>query len=225
MRRFMIWELSVVVGIVATLLGLLAYPVHRAREAAARSSCNLAGVSHALLCYQEEHGRLPPAVLRDADGQPLLSWRVLILPYLEGQELYKEFRLHEPWDSPHNLALLPRMPSNYAGPAHKKSLLPAHHTVLRVFVGPGTPFEEGRSIPLTGEEETILFVEAGEPVPWTKPDYLPYDPEKPLPELRGLFRNGFRSCLVWGTYRFIDKDMPEAEFRSLIVRTPRQSKE
>ncbi len=50
--------------------------------------------------YQDEHGRLPPAVVYDNDGEPLYSWRVLILPNLEQRELSQEFHLDEPWDSP-----------------------------------------------------------------------------------------------------------------------------
>jgi hypothetical protein len=37
----------------------------------------------ALENYESVHGRLPPAVVYGKDGQPLCSWRVLILPYIE----------------------------------------------------------------------------------------------------------------------------------------------
>src|SRR5215470_13169211 len=95
----------------------------------------------ALLCYQDEHGRLPPAVVYGPDGTPLYSWRVLILPYIEENRLYEQFHLDEPWDSPHNIALLPRMPHAYAAPGSKAKKIPPHHTVCHVFVGKGTPFE------------------------------------------------------------------------------------
>ena len=52
----------------------------------------------------------PMGAICDASGKPLLSWRVAILPGLEQGNLYKQFRLDEPWDSPHNLTLLPLMP-------------------------------------------------------------------------------------------------------------------
>src|SRR5262249_33118524 len=52
-----------------------------------------------------------------------------------------EFHLDEPWDSPHNLTLLPRMPGTYAPPLGKVSKVPPHHTVCRVFHGPGAAFE------------------------------------------------------------------------------------
>ena len=49
-------------------------------------------------------------------GKPLLSWRVHILPFLEEGELYKQFRLDEPWDSEHNRKLIEKMPDAYADP-------------------------------------------------------------------------------------------------------------
>jgi hypothetical protein len=32
--------------------------------------------------------QLPPAAVCGTDGKPLLSWRVLILPYIKQQELF-----------------------------------------------------------------------------------------------------------------------------------------
>jgi hypothetical protein len=157
------------------------------------------------------------------DGKPLYSWRVLILPYIEQGALYKEFRLDEPWDSPHNIALLPRMPSSYTPPRYKTALVPPHHTICHVFVGKGTPFDgpKGRTLRSDfpdGRSNTLLLVEAGEPVPWTKPEDIPFDPDGPLPPLRGLFRDGFRACTADGARRFIRYDTPEASLRAAITR-------
>ena len=46
------------------------------------------------------------------DGQPNLSWRVALLPYLDHPDLYEAFHHDEPWDSPHNKALIARMPDD-----------------------------------------------------------------------------------------------------------------
>ena len=173
--------------------------------------------------YHEEHGRLPPAVVYGYDGQPLYSWRVLLLPYIEEGKLYEEFRLDEPWDSPHNLALLPRMPSIYRPPPNKAARVPPHHTVCQVFVGPGAAFEGSEGLRLAsdfpdGTSSTFLVVEAGEPVPWTKPQDLRYDPDGPLPDLRPLFRDGFRARLADGSGRFIPRETGEETLRALITR-------
>ena len=61
-------------------------------------------------------GTSPPLANYGADGLPKLSWRVALLPYLDQNDLYKEFRQDEPWDSPHNKALIDRMPAVFQTP-------------------------------------------------------------------------------------------------------------
>jgi hypothetical protein len=216
-------RLAFVEAILVPGICLLAVAVQHVRDSADRVSCNLGQVVHAIYRYQDEHGHLPPAVVRDRYGAPLYSWRVLLLPYIEEGELYKEFRLDEPWDSPHNIQLLPRRPRTYALPGTRASRIPPDHTQLRVFNGKGSAFEEGRKLKIPDDfryasEDTFLFVEAGEPVPWTKPEALAYDPDEPLPDLRSFFRQGFRSCTIKGNYRFIPRDTSEEELRALISR-------
>src|SRR5438552_3335668 len=96
--------------------------------------------------YNDTHGQLPAAAACGKDGKPLLSWRVEILPFIEYGALYNEFHLDEPWDSPHNIELLPRMPKIYASPYDKYCKAPRYHTFCQVFVGKGTPFEPGRGL-------------------------------------------------------------------------------
>ncbi|HLW66408.1 MAG TPA: DUF1559 domain-containing protein [Gemmataceae bacterium] len=167
--------------------------------------------------------RLPPAAVCGEDGTPLLSWRVLLLPYIEQNDLYKQFHLDEPWDSPHNIELLPKMPRTYAAPGSKAKKLPPYHTVCHVFFGKGAAFEgkEGLRLPgdfIDGTSNTILIVEAGEPVPWTKPDEILFDPDKPVPELRRIFRDGFRVGMADGSRRWIPMDIDEKKLREAIRR-------
>jgi hypothetical protein len=157
------------------------------------------------------------------DGTPLYSWRVLILPYIEQDALYKQFRLDEPWDSPRNIQLLPKMPATYAPPGRKAKMIPAYHTVCHVFVGKGAAFEgrEGLHFPKDfpdGTSNTLLVVEAGEPVPWSKPDNLRYDPDGPLPPLRCLFHDGFRAGFADGSMHWLRKGTGETTLRALITR-------
>ena len=63
-------------------------------------------------------------------GRELLSWRVFLLPYLGEEALYKQFRLNEPWDSPHNRTLVDKMPAVFADVGN--SNLPSGHTRLQV---------------------------------------------------------------------------------------------
>jgi hypothetical protein len=221
-RKRRIGAIAVAVLLGGGLLCAAIETVSRMREAAARGDCNLGGIAYALLIYHDEHGRFPPAFLRSPDGQPLLSWRVLILPYYGGNGgLYREFRLDEPWDSPHNIQLLKQMPSCYEPSWTRYVNVPAHHTVCRVLAGPGTAFEAYDGVPLDdfpdGSSNTLLFVEAGEPVPWTMPEAIDYDPDRPV-QLRGLFRAGFRACSADGGYRFIEYDADQRFLHSIIRR-------
>lgn len=172
--------------------------------------------------YLDHHGTLPPPAVHDKGGRPLLSWRVLILPYIEQKELFEEFRLDEAWDSPHNVRLLERMPKIYA-PFDGSSPPQPYTTFYQVFVGKGTAFEGpgGLHLPADfpdGSSDTFLVVEAGEAVPWTKPEDLSYAPDRPLPKLGGLFKDGFRAALVDGSIRSISKEISEKTIRAAITR-------
>ena len=61
---------------------------------------NLKQIGLAMHNYANIEKTFPPAYTTDRAGEPLLSWRVLILPYLEQETLFKRFHLEEPWDSP-----------------------------------------------------------------------------------------------------------------------------
>ena len=124
--------------------------------------------------YHQAENRFPAAAISDPQGKPLLSWRVAILPYIgeEGMALYGQFKLDEPWDSPTNRALIPRMPLVYRCPSDNQ--LNSNSTRYQAIVGPGTLFDGtvGASINTItdGTSNTILVVEAKDPVEWTKPD-------------------------------------------------------
>jgi hypothetical protein len=184
----------------------------------------------ALHNHNDHLGYLPPAAIRSRDGKPLLSWRVAILPYIEGESLYRQFRLDEPWDSPHNSALLPRMPEVFH--LAYDPYTPAHMTYFQAFVGPGTAFErEGLRLSHDfpdGTWNTILFVEAATPVPWTQPVDLPFDPMGPLPALRASLpesrlrrrreSDGFNAVLGDGSVRTIHPRTLGFDVRALITR-------
>jgi prepilin-type processing-associated H-X9-DG protein len=201
--------------------GLLIDMIQQVRTAAARSQSanNLKQIGIAMHTYHDKYGHFPPAATYDKDGKPLLSWRVLILPFLEQNELYKEFKLDEPWDSEHNKKLLARMPKTYDTPSEKKE---RNHTFIQVFVGKMAAFEgkTGRKIPefTDGTSNTILVVETEKEVPWTKPADLPFDPDKPLPKLGGVYTNGFNALFADGSVRFISQAITEKTLRAVITR-------
>jgi hypothetical protein len=160
------------------------------------AASNLRQVAIAMHNYHNDYRHLPQPAIYDKNGRPLLSWRVMLLPYLEEEGLYKQFHLDEPWDSPHNLTLLCKMPKVFKPVGDVE--VERYHTFSQVVVGTGAPFEHGRDITLgmitvaDGVTDTWLVVEAGEAVPWTKPADLVYDPDGPLPTFGGLFAPRFR---------------------------------
>src|SRR5262249_8583387 len=147
----------------------------------------------------------------------LLSWRVAILPFLEQEALYNLFHLDEPWDSPHNKALISLMPPTYACPSARRT--EPGLTSYRGVLGKGAPFEvtEGRRLPdfTDGTAFTIMVAEAKEAVPWTKPDELPLD-DDPM-TLLGRFGSphpgGFNATFADGSVKFIKNTIAPKIFR------------
>jgi hypothetical protein len=78
-----------------------------AREAARRSACkgHLKQLGLALLIYHDEYGTFPPAYVADANGKPMHSWRVLILPFIDQSDLYEMYDFSQPWNGPDNSKL------------------------------------------------------------------------------------------------------------------------
>ena len=190
-------------------------------QALAESRKNLRRLGFALIssAHDRNPSRLPAAAIRK-DGKPLLSWRVALLPLLGEQALYAKFHLDEPWDSPNNKALLDRMPAVYA-PVTRKGEESKHSTYYQVFAGPGALFDGDKGPDpdaiKDGAGLTIMVVEAAKSVPWTKPEDIPFDKEKPLPELGGLFKAGFYVLFADGSVRFLGgKNKPEV-LRALIT--------
>jgi hypothetical protein len=194
------------------------------------SAASIAQIGHALLYYCEANGHLPPAVVTDRRGKPLYSWRVWLLPYLEERRVLEEFKLNEPWDSPHNQKLLAETPRCYR--PHFGSHARPGHTRYQVFVGPGTAFERPglRLADLPDEGANMMLVaEAADPVPWSKPIDLVYDPGGPLPALGGIYNKavrfrgwylwstpGFNACFGTGSTRFISGKTDEKTLREMI---------
>ncbi|QDU93980.1 DUF1559 family PulG-like putative transporter [Lignipirellula cremea] len=130
---------------------------------------------------------LPPAAIMDQSGKPLLSWRVAILPSLN-KELYDQFKLDEPWDSPHNLQLVEKMPAVFGKSTDGR-------TRFLGFANKGGVFETipdperppfPRSVRFAditdGVSVTIAVVHVApdKAVPWTKPEDVTYDISDPL---------------------------------------------
>jgi hypothetical protein len=152
------------------------YPaIHSAREAGRRTHClnRLRSIGTALMSYHSQYGSLPPAYIADAFGKPMHSWRVLILPYLDEQQLYDAYDFSEPWDGPNNSRLLSKMPSIYGCPSHAAESQGTYTAYAGVF-GEHCMFRGADPVGFDdvpdGLGSTLLVGEtAGTSIPWTKP--------------------------------------------------------
>ena len=150
---------------------------------------HLKAIALAMHNYNSTYNGFPAAAICDKKtGKPLLSWRVTILPYIEQEALYKQFKMDEPWDSEHNLKLAKNMPNVYL---HPKANKPGDNkTHYRLFYGKGAAFELDKSVKIQtftdGTSNTVMVVEAEEPVVWTNPNDFGYDPTKALPKMLSI---------------------------------------
>lgn len=95
------------IGLLFVILIVAAFflpPFDQSRGEARRVQCknNLNQIMIALSAYESAYGLFPPAYTADSDGRPLHSWRTLILPYLDQEDLYQKIDLSKPWDDPAN---------------------------------------------------------------------------------------------------------------------------
>ncbi|MDY0167245.1 MAG: DUF1559 domain-containing protein [Thermoguttaceae bacterium] len=141
--------------------------VTRRRECAER----MQRITLAMFLYECHHGTLPPAWSVDAAGNPLHGWRVLLLPYLDQEELYARIRLDEPWDSEHNRQFHGEVVEVYCCPSDPDA--GPGETTYSVVVGPDMPFEAGAGKRLADfgphSDDMILLVERTDPVGWMDP--------------------------------------------------------
>jgi len=212
------------VATIGILVALLLPAIQAARAAARRAALinNLKQIGLGMQAHANALRRFPARANFDAQGKPLLSWRVHMLPYIEENALYDQFKLDEPWDSPHNKQLIPKMPTVYRSPF---STAPPEMTVYLAPVGPGTIFEGQTGLTLgeitDGTANTILVVEANDDraVIWTKPDDWTYDPQRLLAGLGQSHPSGFLAIFADGSVHFLSRQLGHYVFRALLSKS------
>jgi hypothetical protein len=186
-----------------------------------RSMNNMKQLLIALHNYHDAHGHFP-VDSRDKDGKPLLSWRVQILPYVEEDNLYRQFKLNEPWDSEHNKKLIDKMPKLFRSPRQADNL--KDQTTYLAPLGKGLMWDQPAGLKITnitdGTSNTIALVEADDEraVTWTKPQDITIDPKNPLAGLLGHYTEGFHAAMADGSVKFIKKTTHPEVLWSLFTR-------
>jgi prepilin-type processing-associated H-X9-DG protein len=231
-KRARLWpgvRRSLVVVVLCLFIGpvlLAAWPAVRASR---RATCvnHLHALGLAFQNYHDAYEHFPAPAMVGSDGNPLLSWRVALLPQLGQRDLYEQFRKDEPWNSPHNLALLPRMPAVFACPSEPDTAQGL--STYLVVVGPkaglgviGSMFEPGRGVDLRelmdGTSNTLMVAESGRPVPWTKPDEIPLGDQASPPSFGSRHEGGFNVLFADGSVQFLKFTISRTVLWGLLTR-------
>ncbi len=175
---------AVAAGVLLVIMGCLVFAIfrfggqtvsqlqtNRQRTASMR---NLEMIAAALNAYAADHGTYPPPITYGPGKTKMHSWRVLILPYLERQELFDQYDMSKPWNDPANMMVCYNRPAVFAHPTESQTGWTSG-TGYYLIVGPGTLFPN--SGPLSPDQitddpsQTILVIE-GNPNSaglWTEP--------------------------------------------------------
>jgi hypothetical protein len=190
------------------------------RRVASMNNMKMIGI--ALHNYHDVYGEFPPQYVVDSAGKPLYSWRVLILPYLEQDAIYKAWDRSKGWDSPENAQLadmvLPvfRMPDE-TGLNNDTSYL--------AISGANSMFDGGKSVRIQqatdGLSNTIIVVESkGSGVKWAEPRDLDLDQITAVNsgvagQINGGTTKGAQALFADGSVQFVPVSTPPATIKQL----------
>lgn len=224
---------------VLCLLGMVAVPLfnYKPKESIRwRMACqaNASRLANAFFEYYKEHGSYPPAFVADRSGSPMHSWRVLILPYLGEQRLYRQYDFSEPWNGPHNSLLADSVPSVFQCPlVRTKNMSIVKRTPSQVqhenmcayslITGINTAFrldKESRiSDILDGRERTLFIIEhAGKKSDdWMKPSDISLDDFVNMSSSElGIHSRSFNAVFANGSVVSLPSSINITEKRELV---------
>ena len=148
-----------------------------------------------------------------------MSWRVHLLPFLEETELYQQFHLDEPWDSPHNRELIAQMPDVFR--SDDISLNLAGKTRFLLPIAEETPWHGPVGAMIReitdGTSNTIMILEADHDraVVWTEPADLTIDWDQVQDGL-AVDGAGFHATFCDGSAHLIRADIDSSILTRLL---------
>ena len=228
--RLVTWvEAGVIVALLGILIAILLPPVQSVNTSARRKQCadNIKQITLALHTYHDAYGSFPPAYVADEDGQPMHSWRVLILPFLGHQELYDQYDFGQPWDGPNNRGLILSIPpAVFSCPADMAA--GPYDTSYVLVTGEDSAWPDDHAPNLDeftdDRERTIVLVEvANSGIHWMEPRDLPLSEA-----LRGInaktglgissrHRGGAFSGRADGSAWFVSESLSREQLRGILT--------
>lgn len=192
------------------------------RSAQRQDLDNMRSIAAALNAYSDRYSTYPTPVVFNAQGKPLYSWRVLILPFLGYEDLYKRFDLKQPWDSPANANLHRSMPTEFASPNSPDASI-NNETNYVLITGAGTLFPpSGPLSPKNIDKPTLLLVETKNNTQWCAPGDIDLGRSfrvgnKPMVDVGGLHRSSFTAMTVDQEAFRIPTNVPQTVLDALVT--------
>ena len=224
---------ALVCGGVLAFLFLSAGRATRVRAQRTECQNNLKQIGLAMHNYHDTYKCFPPAVITDEDGEPMRSWRVAILPFVEQAPLYDQYDFSEPWDGPNNRALHGTSIATYRCPDDVG--LPPSETSYVMIVGKGTiggePNEMVRFANVTdGTSNTIMAIEVGasgihwmEPRDVTVEEAVTFLTNPAASPFEQVHPGGANVLLTDGSVRFLGESTNPGTLRALLTRDDGQA--
>ena len=174
LQQLLEWAIGGFIGlcVVGLVLAVVSPQPRIGKRGMTPSLRNLKQISNAMHKYEAANMHFPPAYIADENGKPMHSWRVLILPFLEREDLFERYSFDEPWDGPNNSKLHSEIVEVYRSPKDLDN--PVNGSSYAVVAGQGTGFEGDHETKLVevsdGMSNTLLLVEVRNPAThWMEP--------------------------------------------------------
>lgn len=197
---------------------------------------NLKEIGIAIHRYHDSFGAFPPAVVVREDGQPLHSWRTLVIPFIDAQmrhdwpliqkTLHTEYSFDDPWNGPSNLALADEVPRSRSGTVDGyfrcwQDTADECNTSYLAVVGPNTVWANDQTTSLDNipsPSETIVVVEVADSgIRWSEPKDLSINE---VSDKSGAAQHGGGAHVLMadGSVRFYSRETVQSpDFRKMFL--------
>ncbi|HVJ82280.1 MAG TPA: DUF1559 domain-containing protein, partial [Planctomycetia bacterium] len=213
MKKFRLFRLARWVMIAAVAAATSYFVLSSARQGSLResNSRNLGQLAAALQQYHERYKTFPPAYLTAQDGTPMHSWRILVIPFLDGgADIYARYNFAQPWNGPDNRALSNSMPSAFGDPFNPQPGMTRYCAI----VGSRTMWPGHLAVRINdirdGSAMTYMLTEGPQAIDWLRPkdvsmaEFAGYGAKPPLAREIGRSRRTFAVARADGNVDELD---------------------